>query len=125
MGLGLSLTVPDMASIGYLMLRTGRWNDTPIVSDTWIAGMRERKSTSVGKWSTYSLDYGRMLWILPAVRGVAGSGDVLAASGGGGQWILVVPGKDLVVVATGDAVAMANFVDPLAVLYDIVVPATR
>ena len=62
--------------------------------------------------------------MLPPVPGAAGTGDVLAASGGGGQWILVVPGKDLVVVATGDAVATANFVEPLAILYDIVVPAT-
>jgi CubicO group peptidase (beta-lactamase class C family) len=125
MGLGLSLTTPDMARIGYLMLRNGRWNDAPIVSDTWIAQMRERMSPSVGKWSTYALDFGRMLWILPPVSGAAGRGDVLAASGGGGQWILVVPGKDLVVVATGDAVAMANFVEPLDVLYDVVAPATR
>jgi CubicO group peptidase (beta-lactamase class C family) len=125
MGLGLSLTAPDMARIGYLMLRNGRWNDTSIVSDTWIALMRERKSTSVGKWSTYSLDYGRMLWILPPIRGVMGDRDVLAASGGGGEWILVVPGMDLVVVATGDAVATANFVEPLDVLYDIVAPATH
>jgi CubicO group peptidase (beta-lactamase class C family) len=124
MGLGLSLTTPDMARIGYLMLRNGRWNDTPIVSDTWIAQMRERMSPSVGKWSTYALDFGRMLWILPSVSGATGGGDVLAASGGGGQWILVVPSKDLVVVATGDAVATANFVEPLDVLYDIVAPAT-
>lgn len=125
MGLGLSLTTPDLARIGYLMLRNGRWNDTPIVSDTWIAGMRERMSTNVGSWSTYSLDYGRMLWILPPIGGATGDRDVLAASGGGGQWILVVPGKDLVVVATGDAVATANFVEPVDVLYDIVVPATH
>jgi CubicO group peptidase (beta-lactamase class C family) len=124
MGLGLSLTVPDMARIGYLVLRNGRWNGTPIVADTWIPGMRERKSANVGQWAAYSLDYGRMLWMLPPIRGATGDADVLAASGGGGQWILVVPGKDLVVVATGDAVATANFVDPLSVLYDIVVPAT-
>jgi CubicO group peptidase (beta-lactamase class C family) len=114
-----------MARIGYLMLRNGRWNGTPIVPNTWIARMRERKSMNVGRWSTYSLDYGRMLWMLPPIRGVTGDADVLAASGGGGQWILVVPGLDLVVVATGDAVATANFVEPLAVLYDIVVPATH
>src|SRR6476661_4475411 len=57
MGLGLSLNTPDMARIGYLMLRNGRWNDAPIVSDTWIAQMRERMSPSVGKWSTYALDF--------------------------------------------------------------------
>jgi CubicO group peptidase (beta-lactamase class C family) len=125
MGLGLSLTTPDMARIGYLMLRSGQWNGAPIVTDTWIAGMREPKSTNVGKWATYSLDYGRMLWILPPIRGAVGDGGVLAASGGGGQWILVVPGKDLVVVATGDAVSTASFVEPLSVLYDIVVPATQ
>lgn len=125
MGLGLSLTTPDMARVGYLMLRNGIWNGMPVVSSAWIAGMRERKSVDVGQWATYSLDYGRMLWILPPIRGVTGDADVLAASGGGGQWILVVPGKDLVVVATGEAVATANFVEPLAVLYDIVVPATH
>jgi CubicO group peptidase (beta-lactamase class C family) len=125
MGLGLALTAPDMARIGYLMLRDGRWNGTPIVSDTWMAGMREPVSKSVGQWSTYELDYGRMLWILPPLPLATGRRDVVAAVGGGGQWIFVVPGKDLVVVATGDAVAMANFLDPLTVLYDIVVPATH
>ena len=124
MAAGLALTPPDMARLGYLMLRKGRWNDAPIVTEAWVAGMRERKSRQVGEWIGYTLDYGRMLWILPAIGG-SGDVDVLAASGGGGQWIFVVPGKDLVVVATGDANTTADFAKPIQLLYDVIVPAVR
>jgi CubicO group peptidase (beta-lactamase class C family) len=130
MGGGLSLTSPDMARIGYLMLRNGRWNGTSIVSDAWVASMRERKSRDVGQWSAYTLDYGRMIWVLPPIPGTGtgtgtGDVDVLAASGGGGQWIFVVPGKDLVVVATGDANTTEDFAKPIQLLYNVIVPAVK
>jgi CubicO group peptidase (beta-lactamase class C family) len=130
MGGGLSLTSPDMARIGYLMLRNGRWNGTSIVSDAWVASMRERKSRDVGQWSAYTLDYGRMIWVLPPISGTGtgtgtGDVDVLAASGGGGQWIFVVPGKDLVVVATGDANTTEDFAKPIQLLYNVIVPAVK
>jgi CubicO group peptidase (beta-lactamase class C family) len=124
MGGGLSLTAPEMARIGYLMLRNGRWNGAPIVTEAWVASMRERKSRNVGQWSAYSLDYGRMMWVLPPISGT-GDVDVLAASGGGGQWIFVVPAKDLVVVATGDASSIEDFAKPIQLLYNVVVPATQ
>jgi CubicO group peptidase (beta-lactamase class C family) len=124
MGGGLALTSPDMARIGYLMLRNGRWNGAPIVTEAWVASMREHKSRQVREWIGYTLDYGRMIWLLPAIPGT-GDVDVLAASGGGGQWIFIVPGKDLVVVATGDANTAEDFAKPIQILYDVVVPAVR
>ena len=124
MGGGLALTAPDMARIGYLLLRNGRWNGEPIVTEAWVASMREHKSRQVREWIGYTLDYGRMIWLLPAIPGT-GDVDVLAASGGGGQWIFVVPGKDLVVVATGDANTSAAFAKPIQLLYDVIVPAVR
>jgi CubicO group peptidase (beta-lactamase class C family) len=120
MATGLSMTAPDMLRIGYLMLRNGLWNDTPIVSPAWIATMRERKSQQLGNWIGYSLDYGRTLWILPPVPG-AGDTDVLAASGFGGHWIFIIPGRDLVVVATSDASTVETFAQPLKILYDEIV----
>lgn len=121
---GLSLTSPDMARIGYLLLRKGRWNDAPIVSEEWVASMRERKSRQLGEWLTYSLDYGRMLWLLPPIAG-SGDVDVLAASGAFGQWIFVVPGKDLVVVATSEAFTVGPFALPIQLLYDVIIPAAH
>ena len=122
MAQGLSLPSPDMARTGYLMLRKGRWNDAPIVSEDWIARMRERKSLQLGQWLAYSLDYGRTLWLLPPIAG-SGDVDVLAAGGAGGQWILIVPGKDLVVVGTGEATTIQEFTLPLKLLYDVIMPA--
>jgi hypothetical protein len=45
--------------------------------------------------------------------------------GGGGQWIFVVPGKALVVVATGDASTTEDFAKPIQLLYNVIVPAVK
>ena len=127
MGGGLSLTSPDMARIGYLLLRGGRWNGTAIIPESWVSSMRERHTMQVGAWlGKYSLDYGRMLWLLPSVggSGVTPETDVITASGSGGQWIFVVPSKALVVVATGAASTFEEFAQPIRLLYDVIVPAT-
>jgi CubicO group peptidase (beta-lactamase class C family) len=50
---------------------------------------------------------------------------VLASSGVYGQWIFVVPGKDLVVVATGNARNVGDFALPLQLLYDTIIPAAH
>lgn len=123
MGGGLSLTAPDMARLGYLMLRRGQWGTTPIVTPTWLASMGERKSPGVVEWLGYSLDFGRMLWELP----IRATGDpaLVAAAGTGGQWIIVVPSRDLVVVATGNALSVEKHATALQLLYDVILPATH
>ena len=84
MGGGLSLTAPDMARLGYLLLRQGQWGAAPIVTPAWVASMEERRSIGVVKWLGYSLDFGRMLWELPAIPGTADY-NVVAAAGVGGS----------------------------------------
>lgn len=120
MAAGLSLTSPDMARIGYLMLRDGRWKDAQIVSAGWLARMRERKSKNLFNWATHPVSYGRTLWILPPIDGV----DVFAASGVYGQWIFVVPARDLVVVATGHG-SLSDFKIPIQLLYDVLIPSSH
>ena len=124
MAAGLSLTAPDMARLGYLLLRNGRWNDTPIVSEQWVASMRERKSPRLGAWLSFPVEYGRSIFMLPSLDG-SYKGDVLAASGAFGQWIFVVPAMDLVVVATGNANIQGDFAQPIQMLYDVIIPAAR
>jgi len=120
MAAGLSMTSPDMARIGYLMLRDGRWNGAQIVSAGWLATMRERKSPNLFNWATHPVAYGRTLWVLPPIDGV----DVFAASGVYGQWIFVVPAKDLVVVSTGHG-SLSGFKIPVQLLYDVLIPAAH
>ncbi|PYP80885.1 MAG: hypothetical protein DMD35_03525 [Gemmatimonadetes bacterium] len=124
MGGGLSLTAPDMARLGYLLLRRGQWGAAPIVTPAWVASMSERRSVGVAQWRGYMLDFGRMLWELPPPTGTADFGAV-AAAGVGGQWVIVVPSRDLVVVATGAAVSVEDHAMALKLLYEVILPATH
>jgi len=123
MGGGLSLTAPDMARLGYLMLRKGQWGASPIVTSAWLTSMGQRRSPSVVEWLGYTLDFGRMLWELP----IRGSGDpsLVAAAGTGGQWIIVVPSRDIVIVATGNAISVEKHATALQLLYDVILPAAH
>jgi len=124
MSSGLLLNSPDMARIGYLMLRNGRWNGEQVVSERWLAKMREHVTRQLGHWGSYQLDYGRTLWQLPPLQG-SGDVEVFAAVGSGGEWIFVVPSKDLVVVSTGVAYSEEQFTQAVQLLYDVIVPAVR
>jgi CubicO group peptidase (beta-lactamase class C family) len=94
------------------------------VSERWIGKMRERVTRQLGQWGTYQLDYGRTLWLLPPVPGT-GDTDVFAAVGSGGEWIFVVPSKDLVVVSSGMAYSEEQFTQAVKLLYDVIVPAVH
>ena len=82
----------DLARIGQLVLNRGRWNDTQIVPESWLAAShRPLAHTSWGA------SYGYQWW-LGKMRD--GSGRWLAGFGNGGQRLIVIPHLDLSVVVT-------------------------
>jgi beta-lactamase family protein len=86
---GLYLTAEDLARIGYLYLHDGVWNGKRILPDGWVRNATTRHATAVGGgW-----DYGYQWWITSR-NGV----DVWAGRGFGGQFLIVVPARDLVAV---------------------------
>src|ERR1700730_18210446 len=93
-GGGLRMRPRDMAKIGQLVLASGRWNDSQIVSKAWIETSAAPKIEATG-----GQFYG-YLWVLgrslPNGREVHWAG----ALGRGGQSIRIVPELDLVVVVT-------------------------
>lgn len=103
----LHLSTRDMARLGLLMLREGRWQDTQVMPAGWSARItrvitpydelipeRRRRFGSGERWG-----YGHMWWTwdTPAPD----SSDVMAgaytARGLGGQYITVIPRLDMVV----------------------------
>jgi len=117
-GGGLYLRTTDLARIGYLVLRRGRWGATQIVSPGWIdASTQPISSGPPVFFSNFGSGYGRFWWLFPSTRGGSGFG-VIAASGSGGQWLFVVPELDLVVAVTASNGA------GLDLLYDAILPAT-
>ena len=90
----------DMARLGYLMLREGKWNDRQVIPAAWV---RESTSPIVtsGQMNPPSvrenrLGYGYLWWLLEEPAGSILTGSY-SARGAFGQYILVVPKLDMVI----------------------------
>ena len=111
-GSDLRLTPRDMAKFGYLYLKGGVWEGRQIVPAEWV-----RASTTPHIKSTdAALGYGYQWWIQPD-----GS---FAAHGLGGQYILVRPKQDLVVVFTSWLTG-SDTEQPPALMDSFIVPAAQ
>lgn len=85
-GWGLTLSAMDMAKIGALILHSGVYDGTRIVSEKWV-----RESTAEhSRWTERDLPYGYLWWVLPQEHGCAAMGD-------GGNALYVSPDKNMVV----------------------------
>ena len=93
-GMGLSLRPIDMMKLGELFLREGVWGSVRVVSKAWV-----RESTapfvSTNNAVPFGPQYGYSWWV-----GRGQGRDFYFANGYAGQFILVAPALDLVVVAT-------------------------
>lgn len=118
-GGGLNLKPLDLARVGYLVLRHGRWGDREIVPRAWL----DLTTAPVTRgspvfFSSYGSAYGYFWWLFPTRRGGTDTG-IIAASGSGGQWLFVIPSLDIVVAIVA---ADGNGLD---LLYDGILPALR
>lgn len=95
-GFGANMTATDFARFGLLYLRGGQWDGEQIVPTAWVDESRVPAATSAA--------YGLQWWLEPE-RGL------FRARGLFGQEIVVVPDRDLVIVATS-----ASGGDPFALI---------
>lgn len=94
-------TPRDMAKLGQLYLRGGRWEGKRLIPAEYV-----RESTRAQVVATFAppgvpareFGYGYLWWMLAP--------DVYAALGFGGQWIVVYPKLDVVTVTTGEVVPL-------------------
>jgi CubicO group peptidase (beta-lactamase class C family) len=103
-GGGLLLRPRDALKVGQLVLDHGRWNGRQIVSEAWIAASTRRLAVPSFSLGRHAMGYGYLWWIGSLddpLNPRSETGDVIVASGTGGQWIFVVPRYDLVMVANG------------------------
>ena len=116
---GLSLKPRDMAKIGYLFLKNGKWNDRQIISQKWVSESTKAQITEV----TVGYGYGYQWW--------CGEKDiydqfikVYYAAGMGGQLIFVSPSQNLVAVITSSAFhnVLKEF-QPQVIMTDYILPA--
>ena len=91
-GGGLSLRPRDLAKLGQIVLNGGTWRGKRLVSEAWI-----RESTAIHS-RTEAIAYGYQWW-LPGATPSAGV-PLIMATGYGGQFLLILPRHDLVLVST-------------------------
>jgi len=114
-GKRLYMTSRDMAKIGQLLLNKGTWSGEKIVTEHWIEESTTPKTKITG------IDYGYLWWNIP----FKASNKVIVsktATGNGGQYIMVFPELDMVVVFTGGAYNSQEDKLPFAMLNDIFLP---
>jgi len=102
----------DMAKIGYLYLRGETWDGEEVVSSSWVEAST-RKHIS----ATLEDGYGYQWWVDDA-------NGVYMALGYAGQFIFVVPERDLVAVFTSD-LSERDFYVPQTLLNDFIIPAAK
>lgn len=109
----LSLIPRDMAKLGLLVLNGGRWGERQIVAADWIVQATQKHSDG---GFPLGVEYG-YLWWLPTMADYP----AVAAFGSGGQFIVVFPQLNAVVVITADV----NNANPylLSMIEEYVMPA--
>jgi CubicO group peptidase (beta-lactamase class C family) len=91
-----SLSARDMARFGLLYMRNGRWVDRQVIPGAWVADSTASYSRA---WTG---GYGYMWWVaqgrLGGVLANKINSPAYSAQGSGGQFIVVLPSKKLVIV---------------------------
>jgi CubicO group peptidase (beta-lactamase class C family) len=94
------LSARDLARFGLLYLRQGTWHNHSIVPQEWV-----QRSTSVHTCTSTGLGFGYMWWVCHQgrlfYRMNLPSGSY-ATYGFGGQYLLIIPAFDLVIVHQGN-----------------------
>jgi CubicO group peptidase (beta-lactamase class C family) len=107
----LYLRPQDMTKIGYLYLNDGLWDGRQIISSQWVKAST-RKHTA----ATLLPGYGYQWWIV--------SPGIYTAVGYYGQFIIVVPEKNMVAVFTS-RLNPEDFYTPLGLLASYIIPAAK
>jgi len=108
--LGLWFEPKEMAKIGLLYLNNGKWGDKQIISPNWI----KESTKPYHDPRLLGMKYGYQWWVSPA--------GFFSAHGLYGQFIYVVPEKNLVAVFTGNIEGKKQFVS-VSLLKDFIVPS--
>ncbi|WP_238322277.1 hypothetical protein [Vibrio mexicanus] len=93
--MGLMLTPEDMGRFGLMWLNKGQFNAQQVVDAKWFDQLKK------SAFPAYDMGYGLHFWQIPNIDGA------VAAVGIGEQYIMMLPSKQAVIVATG-----GNYDDP-------------
>jgi len=119
----IRLTPRDMAKFGQLFLDNGKWNGEQIISQEWV----DESTTTFTDFSQepgsngYEDGYGYQWWTWDNIHGE--DFNAYMAQGWGGQWIIVYPDYDIVIVSTGGNYYNSPLLPISRIIVDYILPA--
>ena len=117
-GWGLSLKTEDMARFGQLLLQGGKWEGRQVIPESWVREMSTYKVDSAPAGthvedleangltkenSDWVQGYGYQMWMTRH--------GIFRADGANGQYILVCPEKDAVIILTSSSFFYQEYLD--------------
>ncbi|MBT5073990.1 MAG: serine hydrolase [Kordiimonadaceae bacterium] len=120
---GLYLTTHDLARFGYLFLKKGQWNGKQIISEEWV----KASVTPIVKDVSPDNDrvdpgYGYQWWVTSYGEGKP---TIFAGNGYGGQFVMVAPEYDIVVVFNGWNLHRSGEKSTYGVLEKVILPSLK
>lgn len=125
-GWGLSVKTEDMAKLGQFYLQKGSWNGEQLLAESWFdeatsaqvpslpAGVKKKDLKIKSKDSDWLQGYGYQLW--------RSRHNSYRADGRNGQFILILPEKNAVIVTTAD---IPNMQAELNLIWEHLLPAFK
>ncbi len=122
-GWGLYIKTEDMAKMGQFFLRKGKWNGRQLLPEAWFeeatsAQIMQKPGLSPKhrerKTSDWVQGYGYQMWRCRH--------NAFRADGANGQFIIIIPEKDAVVVTTANVKNMQSEID---LIWDHLLPAFK
>jgi CubicO group peptidase (beta-lactamase class C family) len=125
-GWGLSLVTEDLAKMGLFILQKGVWNEKRLLPEEWFdtatarqtasipAGQRPENITPETKEVDWLQGYCYQMW--------RGRHNTFRADGTGGQYIIIIPDKDAVIVTTA---FVQNMQAELDLIWEYLLPALK
>lgn len=119
--IGLRLQSEDMAKFGQMLLQKGKWNGKQIVPQSWVEEATSVQISSSDPNNTVPMElndwqqgYGYQFWKC--------RNNAFRADGLGGQFIIILPEKDAVIVLTAAATSTQ---EELNLVWDNLLPAMQ
>ena len=110
----LRMRTEDLAKFGQLYLQQGRWNGKQLISQNWVMEATSRQMVNGKNDSSWGCGYGFQFWLNPPGG--------FRADGAFGQFSIVLPKQDAVVVITSESISTK---DTLQIVWDVLVPEMK
>jgi len=121
-----ALTSRQLGMLGQLYLQKGRWQDSQILSEAWIKRSTSNLYPFNRKKKGIVQGYGYYWWVTKfKSENNDEVYDGFMAAGNGGQYIVVIPNLELVVIMTGHDYQRPGMTKSLNIVEEYVLPAIR